>query len=88
MAAWGMFDTMNVVIGGALKGAGDTRFVMLTLTLSGWLFWIPSEIAVLRLLDLGILGAWADQLVYIVVLSLLFLARWVRGRWAEIKVIE
>ena len=87
MAVWGMFDTMNVLLIGALKGAGDTRFVMLTLTLGGWLVWIPSELVVLNGLGLGILGAWTDQLVYIVLLSLVFLARWVRGRWAEIKMI-
>ena len=88
MAVWGMFDTMNVLLGGALKGAGDTRFVMLVLTLGGWLVWIPSELVVLNWLHLGILGAWTDQLVYIVVLSCVFLARWVRGRWMDIRMIE
>ena len=87
MAVWGMFDTMNVLLMGALKGAGDTHFVMLTLTLGGWLVWIPSELVILNGLGLGILGAWTDQLVYIVLLSLVFLARWVRGRWAEIRMI-
>ena len=88
MAVWGMFDTMNVLLMGALKGAGDTRFVMLALTLGGWLVWIPSELIVMNVLHLGILGAWTDQLVYIVLLSLVFLARWMRGRWMDIKMIS
>ena len=88
MAAWGMFDTMNVLLMGALKGAGDTRFVMLTLTLGAWLVWIPSEIVILNVLDMGIFGAWVDQLVYIVLIALVFLARWVRGRWMDIRMIE
>ena len=88
MAAWGMFDTMNVLFMGALKGAGDTRFVMLALTLGGWLVWIPSELLVLNVFHLGILEAWVDQLAYIVLLSCVFLARWVRGRWMDIRVID
>ena len=87
MAAWGMFDTMNVVLIGALKGAGDTRFVMLTLILGGWLAWIPAELVILNVLHLGILGAWTGQLAYLVCLSGVFLARWVRGRWADIRMI-
>ena len=37
MTAWGLFDTVTIILSGALKGAGDTRFVMGYMMLGGWL---------------------------------------------------
>lgn len=88
LVIWGMFDTMNVMFINALKGAGDTKFVMLVLTLGGWLVWIPAELLTLNIFHGGIQEAWIVQCVYICLLSLLFLVRWQRGRWMKIEVIE
>ncbi len=80
MAAWGMVDTMNIILAGALKGAGDTRYVMVYMLVMGWALWIPGEVLILRR-GYGILAAWAWLTVYILVLSIGFLLRWKRGRW-------
>ena len=88
LAAWGMFDTMNLVFLGALKGAGDTRFAMAWLLGTEWLIFVPGVVVAMRLLDGGILGAWAVQLFYIVLLSLGLYVRWRRGRWMDIRLVE
>lgn len=88
LVIWGMFDTMNVLFIGALKGAGDTRFVMLLLIISGWLFWIPAELIAIRVFGGGVLTGWIIQCVFICGLSLLFLWRWQKGKWMTIKVVE
>ena len=88
LAAWGMFDTMNLVFLGALKGAGDTRFAMAWLLGTEWLIFVPGVLVAMRVLDGGILGAWAVQLFYIVLLSLGLYVRWKRGKWMDIRLVE
>jgi MATE family multidrug resistance protein len=86
MAAWGLFDTVNIVLAGALKGAGDTRFVMLYLFLMGWLLWIPGELLILARGG-GILASWAWLTLYVLILSAGFWRRWRRGRWRSIDLL-
>lgn len=87
MAAWGVFDTVNIVLSGALRGVGDTRFVMLYMLLMGWLFWIPGELWIL-LRGGGILEAWRWLALYVAILSGGFALRWWRGQWRHIKLLE
>ena len=47
-----------------------------------------ATLAAMRVLDGGILGAWAVQLFYIVLLSLGLYVRWKRGKWMSIRLIE
>ena len=87
MAVWGMFDTVNIVMSGALKGAGDTRFVMLYMLILGWLVWIPGEVLIFRQHG-GIIAAWVWLTVYVLVLAVGFWWRWQSGRWKNIDMIE
>jgi MATE family multidrug resistance protein len=87
MAGWGLLDTINLVLSGALKGAGDTRFVMIYFAVMAWLFWLPGEFVILWAGG-GILAAWFWLMVYVIVLSLGFLWRWRGGRWKAIEMIE
>ncbi len=41
VAVWGVFDAVSLIYGGALRGAGDTRFVVAASGLLAWLLWIP-----------------------------------------------
>ena len=88
LAAWGMFDTMNVVFLGALKGVGDTRFAMVWLLGTEWTLFVPAVAVVLLALGGGIVAAWLVQLLYIVLLSVGLLLRWKGGRWMSIRLVE
>ncbi len=88
LAAWGMFDTMNVVFLGALKGAGDTRFAMAWLLGTEWALYVPAVALAMVAFDGGILAAWWIQLAYIVLLSTGLYVRWRRGRWMSIRLVE
>lgn len=88
MAAWGVFDAVNMVLSGALKGAGDTRFVMWVSVLSGWVFLVPVEVVLIYVCDAGILAAWSALLVYVVILGLCYGWRFRAGRWKSIAVVE
>lgn len=88
VAAYSVFDTMNVIFASALKGAGDTRFVLrMILVASGLLFIVPTYVAVVHL-GMGLCAAWTIASVYISVLGLSFLFRFLGGAWRRMRVIE
>lgn len=88
MAAWGMLDAVNLVISGALKGAGDTRFVMIYSVVMAWGFWMLGEFVIIFVLDGGIVPAWAWMTVFVFVVAIGFLWRFRSGRWKTIELIE
>ena len=88
LAAWGMFDTMNVVFLGALKGAGDTRFAMAWLLGTEWAIYVPAVAIVMVVCGGGIVAAWWIQLLYVILLSIGLYVRWRRGRWMDIRLVE
>lgn len=88
MAFYSLFDTMNLIFSSAVKGAGDTRYVLwVSFGLSWIMFVIPSYI-VMNFLDKGIYTVWAIMTLYICVLGLVFLARFLGGKWKSMRVIE
>jgi len=85
-----IFDTGNIIFSAALKGAGDTKFVMY---ISIWLNWlimvIPSWAAITFLRGRAALYvAWAALTAYVCALAILFLLRFLAGKWKTMRVIE
>jgi MATE family multidrug resistance protein len=88
VAVYSLFDTLNLVFASAIKGAGDTRFVMMMgLVLSLLLLVIPSYIAVV-IMGRGLYTVWMIASVYITLLGFSYLTRFLTGRWKSMKVIE
>ena len=87
MVAWQCFDCADVVLSGALKGAGDTRFAMAWLLGTEWTLYVPGVAIAMVTFDGGILAAWWIQLAYIILLSTGLYVRWKRGKWMDIRVI-
>jgi MATE family multidrug resistance protein len=88
IAVYSIFDTMNIIFASAIKGAGDTRFVMLTIViLSFGVMVIPAYAAVV-ILKLGLVASWVIVSVYIITLGSVFLFRFLGGKWKTMRVIE
>ncbi len=88
VAIYSLFDTLNLVFASAIKGAGDTKFVMMMgFFLSLLLLVIPSYIAVV-VLGRGLYTAWGIASVYISLLGFSYLIRFLTGKWKTMKVIE
>jgi len=83
LSSWCMFDVVNVIAGGALKGAGDTRFVMLAGVISGFALWVPMILAVARFRP-SVVNLWLTLPLYVFVLAAVLLRRWCRGKWREV----
>ena len=88
VAIYSIFDTLNIIFTSAIKGAGDTRFVLrMIIVLSLVLLIIPSYVA-LVIFHKDIYFAWTIISVYIVVLGFAFLLRFLQGKWKSMRVIE
>jgi len=88
IAVYSIFDTMNIIFASAIKGAGDTRFVMLTIViLSFGVMVIPAYTAVV-ILNLGLMASWIIVSAYIIILGVVFLCRFLGGKWKTMRVIE
>jgi MATE family multidrug resistance protein len=87
VAAYCLLDATNVVFVSAIRGAGDTRFVLLTTIvmaplplLAGW--------AGVHFAGLGLYWCWGVITVWISSLGVIYLWRFLRGPWRELRVIE
>lgn len=88
VALYSIFDTMTIVFSSAVKGAGDTRFVMVAiggLSICGLV--VPSWIALI-VLEASLVVGWIIVTFYISALGLAFLLRFAGGRWRTMRVIE
>jgi multidrug resistance protein, MATE family len=88
VALYCLFDSLNLVFSGALKGAGDTRFIMWTIgTLSLGVMIVPVYAAV-EIFGAGVYAAWILATVYICGLGVAFLLRYLHGDWKRMSVID
>ena len=86
MAAWQMFDATDVIVSGALKGAGDTHFVMWWMTFCAFGLCLPLVWAVAKLHN-TMTALWGTMVVYVVVICAGTLLRWYNGGWKRIKLV-
>ena len=88
VAVYSVFDTMNIIFCSAIKGAGDTRYVMLiTVMLSVFVFIMPVYLTVV-VFEFGLLVAWVFATAYITLLGIVFYLRFLGGKWKTMRVIE
>ncbi len=88
VAAFSFFDALNLIFSSAIKGAGDTRFIMWTIAaLSLGVMIIPVYVAV-EVVGAGIYAAWTLATVYVCCLGLAFMLRYRQGKWKRMRVIE
>ena len=88
VAIYTLLDSFNILFISALKGAGDTKFIMISnFLLSFLLFIVPSYLVIFHLKK-GLYEAWAIATIYICLLGLNFFLRFLTGKWKKMRVIE
>ena len=88
VAIYCVFDAAYIVFSAAIKGAGDTRFVMwVMVVLSSFVMVIPTYLFVV-VWRLSIYFSWGIITGYIIIASLIFYWRFKGGKWKSMRVIE
>jgi len=77
----------SFAVASALRGAGDTKFVMVVASLSMFLFRIGAAYIFAKFLGFGVVGAWMAMVSDWVIRSAIFLIRFKQGKWKQKKVI-
>jgi MATE family multidrug resistance protein len=76
VAAFEVFDGIQTVSTGALRGLGETRAPMLANLVGYWVLGLPLGFFLCSGLGLGIYGLWIGLTLALVVIALAVLARW------------
>ena len=87
VAAYCLFDALNVVFVSAIRGAGDMRFILATTLLTSPPPLLVTWWGVTRQ-GWGLIGCWTVITVWVSSLGLIYLARFLQGHWQQMRVIE
>jgi len=79
-------EGVGVCSGGALRGAGDTKFPMFVGLVSAWTVFVPLSYLLGYTFKLGPIGAWIGTLSYILLYDTMVFARFVKGKWQSIRI--
>ena len=88
VAVYSVFDTMNIIFASAIKGAGDTRFVMFVILIASVIVLIVPTYLALVIFGYGLMVSWVVVSAYVIILGFVFYFRFVGGRWKTMRVIE
>jgi MATE family multidrug resistance protein len=87
VAVYSVFDSVNLVVSFALRGAGDTRFVAVAGFALAWVAMVLPTWAVTRAGG-SVTTAWVFATIYICLLAGVFVWRFAQGKWKAMRVIE
>ena len=76
-------QAVNFTMGGALRGAGDTRFTMSTTIVNWFVVRLPLAVLFAFPLGLGLAGIWLAVLVDYCVRAVILALRFRSGRWSK-----
>jgi len=88
VSLYAFFDAMIVVFSNAVRGAGDTRFPMLVMGGTSWLLMLGPVWVATSLGKNSLAFSWSMCTTAVVICGVTMMARFLRGRWKTLRVIE
>jgi multidrug resistance protein, MATE family len=82
------FDAVNIICMGALRGAGDTRWIMWIMFISAYVFFLPLAVLIAVGLNGQVFGAWFSATLFITALSVFFFRRFQGEKWRSIRIFK
>ena len=83
-----LFDAIGIIFVDALRGAGDTRFQMVTGSALAWLIFVPGVYYLVNISRSGLMAVWVWAMVYVILLAAVFGLRFNAGRWRAINILK
>jgi len=87
MASYVMADAVILVAGGALRGAGDTKWLMYTSTFLHWAMAV-AQYVVIEILEYGPDVSWVIFVSMLITLALAYTSRLIGPKWRHPEVIK
>jgi MATE family multidrug resistance protein len=87
-AAWQVFDSAAMVVGEALRAAGDTVWPLAFRLALAWLVFVPGSWLAVTTFEGGDVAAMLSLVAYLAVLALLLFLRFRSGRWRALELTE
>ena len=88
IALYSVFDALNIIFASAIKGAGDTKFVMYMAVILSWTIMVIPTYFSIVVFEWDLFVAWWFATAYVIILGFLFLFRFLQGKWKYMSVIE
>jgi MATE family multidrug resistance protein len=88
VAVFCFFDALNLIFSSAIKGAGDTKFIMWTIAALSLGVMIAPVYLAIEIIGAGIYTAWTLASCYVGALGTAFMLRYRNGKWKRMRVIE
>ena len=85
-AVFQAFDAVTIVSAGALRGAGDTRWMAIVMGITSYGVFLPLAVLLAEWVGWGAVGAWAGATIYIIVVSGLIFYRFYSEKWRSINI--
>ena len=83
-----LFEAVSMMVAGALKGAGDTRFVAWVAILSNWLVLVLPTALLLYLWGGHLFLSWLFFIGNALLISLFYILRFKAEKWKNLRVID
>jgi Na+-driven multidrug efflux pump len=83
-----IFDALYWVCSGVLKGAGDTRWILVVSGIYNWLVFLPLAFVLGVALGWGVFGAWVGFAVMVLLQGGTFWWRFHQGRWQALSILS
>lgn len=88
VAVYCFFDAVGIIYMAALKGAGDSRYVMLAMAVLASLVLVLPVYLGVEYLGWGLHGVWSCIIIYLALLGLANWRRFCGGAWTRMRVVE
>jgi MATE family multidrug resistance protein len=86
-AVYTLADSAQLVFAGALRGAGDTRWVMRASIGLHWIF-SATAIVLIRVFRVSPVTVWLGFIGFVVVMGVAMFTRFRTGKWEHIEMIR
>jgi MATE family multidrug resistance protein len=87
-AVFNFFDATKFIFMGSLRGAGDTKVLMLICVSGAWLLMVPGVVLLILVVKASVVAVWIYLTAYLLVECLAVLWRFRSGAWKKIEMIQ
>ncbi|WP_077296916.1 MATE family efflux transporter [Virgibacillus pantothenticus] len=79
-----IIDGLQLVLSGSLRALGENTFLMKSTLIIGWFIFVPAAYLLTFTFSLGLVGMWIGFYIYILMLFIVFIRKYLKIKWETI----